>query len=142
MNFGDTRGANLSDRVFDILNAKCPPSILSTGAGCCCDKEPNLWGSWFTNALVEGDPTWRVELREVWVRPMSACWASEGIRIVLMQLAADTLRAFARKDFGYNCYDVPAATNPAWAGIYCNMPELVRVSTPFSFTPSLNRLRY
>jgi hypothetical protein len=129
VNFGDARGANLSDRIFDILNEKCGPSGLSTGAGCCGNDEKHpLWGSYFTNALIEGDPKWTVDLREVKVRPVKACWASEGIRIVLMQLAADTMRAYARRDLGYNCYDVPAVKNPNWDGIYCNMPELVRVS--------------
>nr|GFD51307.1 hypothetical protein [Tanacetum cinerariifolium] len=108
VNFGDTRGANLSDHIFSILNEKCPPSDLSTGAGCCGgDGEERLWGSFYTNALVEGDPAWRVDLREAWIRPVEACWASEGIRVVLMQLAADTLRAYTRYSKKYNCYDVP-----------------------------------
>lgn len=129
VNFGDTRGANLSDKVFAILNDKCPPSKLSTGAGCCGGNEDHrLWGSFHTNALVEDDPAWRVDLREAWVRPVEACWASEGIRVVLMQLAADTLRAYTRYSLKYNCYDVPGE----WDGIYCNVPELVRVSIPSS----------
>lgn len=130
MNFGDARGANLSDPVFKILNEKCPqPNRFSTGAGCCGRDEDNrLWGTFWTNALIEGDPKWSVARRKVWVRPVSACWATEGIRIVLMQLAADTLRAYARKDMGYNCYDVPEVKKKNWDGIYCNMPELVRVS--------------
>lgn len=130
VNFGDARGANLSDPVIDILNEKCGPSGLPTGAGCCGGDEKNrLWGSFLTNALIEGDPMWTVARREVWVRPVHACWATEGIRTVLMQLAADTLRAYARQNLGYNCYDVPEVENKAWDGVYCNMPELVRVST-------------
>ncbi|KAF3037704.1 hypothetical protein E8E11_001002 [Didymella keratinophila] len=130
VNFGDARGANLSDPVFKILNEKCPQTNrYSTGAGCCsADNDDRLWGTFWTNVLIEGDPKWTVSRRKVWVRPVSACWATEGIRIVLMQLAADTLRAYARRDNGYNCYDVPEVKNKNWDGIYCNMPELVRVN--------------
>jgi hypothetical protein len=129
VNFGDARGTNLSDPAFNILNEKCPQSNrYSTGAGCCvADNDDGLWGTLWTNVLIEGDPKWTVS-RQKWVRPVQACWATEGIRIVLMQLAADTLRAYARKDNGYKSYDVPEVKNKNWDGIYCNMPELVRVS--------------
>lgn len=130
VNFGDARGANLSDPVFKILDEKCISHWdLPTGAGCCgLGVNDRLWGSFWTNAVIEGDPKWTVARREVWVRPVQACWASEAIRTVLMQLAADTLRAYARRDFGFNCYDVPDVKNKGWDGIYCNMPEIVRVS--------------
>ncbi|KAF3032378.1 hypothetical protein E8E12_002343 [Didymella heteroderae] len=86
--------------------------------------------------LVEGDPEWTVARREVYVRPVKACWASEGIRNVLERLAADTLRVYARMNLGYNCYDVPAVKNENWDGIYCNMPELVRF--PFTITDAFH----
>lgn len=131
VNFGDACGATLSDPVFEILNDKCGPSGLFTGAGCCCggDENNRLRGSFLTNALIEGDPKWIVARRRVWARPVHACWTTEGIRTVLMQLATDTLRAYARQSLGYNCYDFPEVKNKDWDGVYCNMPELVRVST-------------
>ncbi|KAJ4986534.1 hypothetical protein SVAN01_07970 [Stagonosporopsis vannaccii] len=127
VNYGDTRGANLSDIVFALLDASCPPSTNPSGAGCCPGSSKD-WQTFYTNALINDDPLWEVDLRQARVRIEGGCFHSEGIRIVLMQLAADALRAFTVKDKGYNCYD----TLGRWAGTYCNVPQLVRVNLPNS----------
>ncbi|KAH6638827.1 hypothetical protein C7974DRAFT_421492 [Boeremia exigua] len=128
VNYGDTRGANLSDAIFNQLNKVCPPSLRNSGAGICPGSpyHPHGWRYFATNALIKGDPWWQVEPRTAWVRVENGQFANEGIRTVMLQLAADTLRAYTLESNGYNCYGVPGR----YTGVYCNVPQLVRINLP------------
>ncbi|KAF9691435.1 hypothetical protein EKO04_010920 [Ascochyta lentis] len=123
VNFGDMRNSALSDKVFELLDKGCPARKTASGAGCCQDKE---WSSFATNALIKGDPAWTVGLRRARVKTEAACWDNEGIRVLLAQIVADTLRAYTRRAKHHNCYDIPGDS----AGTYCNVPRFVRVNLP------------
>lgn len=134
VNYGDLRGSNLSDTIFALLDASCPPANDPLGFGCCPGTkagESTPWKDFYTNALIEDDPSWKVDLRQAFVRVQGGCFYNEPIRIVMLQLAADTLRAFTMEDEGYNCYH----TLGQWSGTYCNVPQLVRVSHPIRSIP-------
>lgn len=117
VNFGDTRGRNLSDAVFGMLSGTCPPTEKNQ----CTD---DTWKEFWTNGVTKAWPNWKVEQWAARVRTESASWATGGIRTVMAQIAADTLRAYVSVANTLNCYEV---TGP-FAGIYCNVPQFVRVS--------------
>ncbi|KAJ4339862.1 hypothetical protein N0V95_007657 [Ascochyta clinopodiicola] len=123
VNFGDTRGSALSDKVFKLLDAACPADTSSSGRKCCKDSDWKIFG---TNALIKGDPSWKVVLRKARVKTQAACWESKGIRIVMARIVADTLRAYTRVSRHRNCYEVPGVAG----GYYCNVPQFVRVNLP------------
>ena len=122
VNFGDLRDRNLSNTMFELMDKQCPPSKWSSGRGRCTNDD---WMEFYTNAVTKKDP-WKVQLRPAWIRTNWAQWDNEAIRIVLMQIAADTLRQFTTLMPDFNCYDVDS---PYWVkGTYCNVPQFIKVS--------------
>ncbi|KAJ8105091.1 hypothetical protein OPT61_g10388 [Boeremia exigua] len=125
VNYGDLRGSNLSDTIFTRLNVACPASTGEGSRGCCpgSPQMPTEWRSFFTNALVNGDPWWEVQLRQPWVRIQQGCFRDEGVRVVLLQLVAEALAAYTLRSDGYNCYEIPGT----WKGHYRNVPHVVNL---------------
>lgn len=117
VNVGNVIDHELHTKVSRTLETSCPSK--QTTHGMYCD---NLKWQDFQTHYLETPPA-GVKETVTWFRTTAAQWATEEIRIIMLNIIGRMLYAYTTQDKGTNCYEVPGQ------GIFCNIPQFIRVST-------------
>ena len=116
VNVGNVIGHELHQLIARMLDGACPFKTIQYRGYC----DNWNWQNFGTKYLKT--PPAGIDTAAVFFRVNGGQYATEEIRVTLLNIVGRVLFAYTTQPLGTNCYEIPGQ------GKFCNIPQFVRVS--------------